>query len=110
MVQVRQAGPEARARLVRDSRGYSEREPYRQAILVLEGDSTVELVPDEGESIRKLRLLTNRAAKEAGRDVKYGETRDGSLLIWLADQDAPRQRRTRRPRNVDPADPAAQVQ
>ncbi len=110
MVQVRQAGPEARARLAKQGRGYSEREPYRQAILALVGDATVELVPDESETIRKLRLLTNRAAKEVGRDVKYGETQEGSLLIWLANQEAPRQRRTRRPRKVDPADPDTQVQ
>ncbi len=104
MVQVRQAGPEARARLAKQGRGYSEREPYRQAILALVGDATVELVPDEGETIRKLRLLTNRAAKEAGRDVKYGETQEGSLLIWLAEPSkagsAPVKRR-RRKRNAD---------
>ena len=109
MVEVRQAGPEARARLAKQGRGYSEREPYRQAILALVGDATVELVPDEGETIRKLRLLTNRAAKEAGRDVKYGETQEGSLLIWLADQEAPRQRRTRRRRKNEPSGEAAQA-
>ena len=108
MVQVRQAGPEARARLVRDSRGYSEREPYRQAILALEGDATVELVPDEGESLRKLKLLTSRAAKEAGRNIKYGETQEGSLLIWRAEADLPHQRRTRRRRKREPTGEVAQ--
>ena len=101
MVEVRQAGPEARARLAKQGRGYAEREPYRQAIRALEGDATVELVPDEGESIRKLRLFTSRAAKEAGRNVKYGETQEGSLLVWLAEQEATRQKRRRR-RKADP--------
>ena len=107
MPKIRQAGPEARARLVKQGRAYSEREPYREAILAIEGDAAVELIPDEGESMRKLKTLTARAAKEVGRAVKYGETQEGTLLVWLAD--APNGRRRRR-RQAEPADLAAQVQ
>ena len=110
VVQVRQAGPEARARLAKQGRGYVERQPYRQAILGLEGNATVELIADEGESMRRLKLLTSRAAQEVGRGVKYGVTQEGSLLIWLAAQDATPQKRTRRRRTSDPADLAAEVQ
>ena len=39
---------------------------------------------------------------------KYGETHEGSLLIGLAEADAPRQRRTRRRRKSEPAGEAAQ--
>jgi hypothetical protein len=45
---------------------------------------TLELIPDDGETLRTLRRATNRAAKEIGRDVKHGETQDGTLLVWLA--------------------------
>ncbi len=109
MVEVRRAGPEARARLAKQGRGYSEREPYRRAILGLAGDATIELIPDEDESLQKLKLLTTRAAREVGTAVKYGETYDGSLLLWRAEADTPRQRRTRRCRTSEPADEAAQA-
>ncbi len=77
MVEVRQAGPEARARLAKHGRGYLEREPYRQAILGLAGDATVELIPDEGESLQRLKLLTGRAAQEVGKayPVRLGDPR-----------------------------------
>ncbi len=107
MVQVRQVGPDARARLAKQGRGYSEREPFHQAILGLAGDATIELIPDEDESLQKLKLLTSRAAREVGTAVKYGETQDGSLLIWLAEADTPRQRRTRRHRKSQPVDEAS---
>ncbi len=110
MVEIRQAGPTARARLAKHGRSYAEREPYRQAILGLAGDATVELIPDAGESLRKLKTLTSRAAREVGTAVKYGKTTDGSLLIWLTEPGAPRQRRTRRRRTANPVDLVAQVQ
>ena len=108
MPEIRRAGPEARARLARRGPREAEREPIRQAIRDLAGDQTLELIPDEGESMRKLKTLATRVAKEAGRPIKYGETHDGSLLVWLAD--APDGRRRRRRRQADPADMAARVQ
>jgi len=96
MPEVRQAGPEARARLVKRSPRDAEREPIRQAIRDLRGDQTLELIPDEGETMRKLKTLASRAANEIGRAVKYGETRDGSLLVWPADAPNGRRRRSRR--------------
>jgi len=92
------------------SQGFVARsQPYRQAILSLASDATVEPIPDEGESLRKLKLLTNRAAREIGRNVKYGETQEGSLLIWLANQEATPQKRRRR-RKAAPADLASKLQ
>jgi hypothetical protein len=51
----------------------------------------------------------NGPYKEVNRQVGYGENEEGTLLVWLEDQEAPRQRRTRR-RNADPENLAAQVQ
>jgi hypothetical protein len=95
--QFHEAGPEARSRLAKRAPRDAEREPIRQAIRELGGDQTLELILDEGESMRKLKLLASRAAKEAG-----------TLLVWLAD--APNGRRRRRRKQADPADSAAQGQ
>jgi hypothetical protein len=44
----------------------------------------LELEPDAGESLRKLRLNVKRAAKEVGREIEHGESETGTLLVWLA--------------------------
>ena len=99
MPQIRQQDSTAKQRLKQRTKGYQEREPYRQAIASLSGDNTVELVPEEGESIRKIKLNLARAAKELGRSVSYGETEQNTVLAWLSDADtAPRRRRGRRPK------------
>ena len=46
----------------------------------------LELEPEEGESLRKLRLNVNRAAKEANRQVDYGVSDEGTLLVWLLER------------------------
>ena len=108
MPEIRNAGPEARARLTKRSPAEIEREPIRQAIRDLRGDQTLELIPDAGETMRKLKMLATRAGKAAGRAIKYGETHDGSLLVWLAD--APNGRRRRRRRQSGPADVTDEAQ
>jgi hypothetical protein len=85
---------EARRRLKSEARGYAERAAYREAIGNLTDDRMLELEPDEGETMRGLKLTVTRAAKEVNRDVRYGESEQGTLLVWLQD----RPRRTRGPR------------
>ena len=104
MPEIRHAGPEARSRLAKRSPADAELEPIRQAIRGLGRDQTLELVPDEGESMWKLKTLATRAANETGRAIRYGETHDGSLLVWLAEE------RRRPRRQADPANVVPQVQ
>jgi len=54
----------------------------------------IELEPDAGESMRRLKVNVSRAAKEVSRPVEYGETETGTLLVWLRD----RPKQTRGPR------------
>ena len=82
MPTIRSLGPDARARLRRQHT--DERAPYRDAIGALAGDRVLELVPYEGESLRTLKSQTSRASTEVGRRVTYGETEEGTLLVWLA--------------------------
>ena len=97
MPTVRVVGPEARARLTRFGvgKGYQQRQPYREAIAGLSGDQMIEVEPEPGETLRQIRVRVARAAKELGQEIRSGETRDGTLLVWLAQ---PRQRRQRRAR------------
>jgi len=77
---------------------YAAQAPYREAIANLGTDRALELEPDEGETLRKLKLLVRRAAKEVGRAVQYGESDEGTLLVWLAGPTTrPGKRRGRRP-------------
>ena len=84
---------EARNRLVKRAPGFDARAPYRQAIANLTADRALELDPDEGETLRKLKLNVARAAKEANRQVAYGESDTGTLLVWLEEAKKPRKRR-----------------
>jgi hypothetical protein len=96
MVTISQAGPDARSRLVRQgagSKAYQLRAPIREAIAALRGEETIELVPDSGESMRHVKLVARRAGQDVGRDIQYGETREDTLLVWLAE---PTRRRRRR--------------
>ena len=91
-------GTEARARLVGGNKADQERQPYREAIVSLDGDQTLEIEPEEGENLRAIRLRVRRAAREVGREVKLEETVNGSLLLWLAEPTQPVRRRRRRRR------------
>jgi hypothetical protein len=88
-------GQEAKNRLHNTSKLYEERGPYREAIANLGQGQMLELEPDAGESIRRLKLLARRAGSEAGREIEYGETEQGSLLVWLAEPSRRRRRSSR---------------
>jgi hypothetical protein len=105
MPTIRTVGPDAKGRLARKSKGDEELVPYREAIANLEGDAMLEVERD-GETMRAIKLRVSRASKQVGKGVRYGETQDGTLLVWLAE--TPRRRRRRR-LEPDPANMAAQV-
>jgi hypothetical protein len=96
MANFRRVSSDAKNRLRQRTRGFQEREPYRTAIGNMSGDDVIEIVPESGETFRKIKLNLSRASKEVGKAITYGETSDGSVLAWLADG-APK-RRGRRPR------------
>ena len=54
----------------------------------LSSDGMLALRPDEGDSIRALKVQVSRAAKAAGRkdDILYGESANGELEVWLRDK------------------------
>jgi hypothetical protein len=90
-----EVGPEARERLVSKSKGYQDRSAYREMLSQVGGGRMMEVRPDEGEGLRKLKVNVRRAANEMKlEDIQYGETEDGALLVW-AEQ---RPRRARQPR------------
>ena len=96
MPTIRTVGAEARARLVRKGTGRDELAPYRAALANLEGDAHLELAPEDNETMRAMKLRVSRASKQVGKDVKYGETQDGTLLVWLSSPTPVRRRRRRR--------------
>ena len=59
----------------------------------LNRDGILALTPDEGDSMRALKVQVSRAANRAGRkdDIQYGENAAGELEVWLRDR--PRQKR-----------------
>jgi hypothetical protein len=105
MPTIRQAGPEARRRLV--TRGQAQLGPYLEAIASLSGEQVIEVELDEGETLRLVRTRVTRASKQLGKPIKCGETQEGTLLVWAGEQ-APRRRR-RRQAEPDPANLAAQA-
>jgi len=84
---------EARNRLKHRTAGYDARAPYRGAIANLTDAHALELTPEAGESIRRMRLNLSRAAKEVNRQIAYGVNDEGNLIVWLEEA-----KRTRRPR------------
>lgn len=109
MVQISRVDASAKQRLKQRTKGYQEREPYRDAVLSLVANSTIEIEPDQGETLRKIKLNLARAAKEVGRAISYGETVEDTVLAWLADADgAPRRRRARRSKAAMAADEPGQ--
>jgi hypothetical protein len=85
---------DARSRLKVRTAGYDARAPYRQAIANLSDARALELTPETGESIRKMRLNLSRAAKEVNRQIAYGLNDEGNLIVWL--EAAKPTRRTRK--------------
>lgn len=68
---------------LRPARNCQDRQPYRDAIAGLVEGGFVEIAPEDGESIRQVKTNVTRAAHEVARAVRYGETKDGTLLVWL---------------------------
>ena len=62
----------------------------------LSSDSVLALTPDDGDSMRALKVQVSRAAKAAGRqdEILYGVNTNDELEVWLRDK--PKQ--TRGPR------------
>lgn len=67
----------------------------------LSKDSILALTPDEGDSMRALKVQVARAAKAAGRqeDILYGENVSGELEVWLREK--PKQTRGPRRNRAD---------
>jgi hypothetical protein len=92
------AGPNAKARLMATSKGFQLRQVYRDNLGKLSEGQIWEVEPESGETLRKLKVNVRRAANELNMNVRYGETHEGTLLIW---SEAPRERGRRgRPRKV----------
>ena len=70
----------------------------------LSSDSLLALSPDEGDSIRALKVQVSRAAKAAGRqdEIVYGENANGELEVWLRER--PKQKRGPRKSKVSAED------
>lgn len=99
MAQIRRVDVSAKYRLTKRTKGYDERQPYREAVASMNGTGMIEVEPEAGETLRKIKLNLARASKEVGRPINYGETADSTVLAWLSDSDAaPRKRRARRPK------------
>lgn len=101
MAQFREVDISAKQRVKQRTKGYQEREPFRQAVSNLTTDKVIEIAPENGESLRKLKLNVARAAKEVTRNVSYGETTDNTIIVWLADGEAGQKRRRARRKDGD---------
>ncbi len=80
---------EALTRAVRKSKGYAEREELRGRISSLTNDDVLELQPEDGESLRKIKVAAKWAAKDVGCSILYDETREGTLLVYLGSKPQP---------------------
>ncbi len=96
MAQIRTVDATAKRRLKKRSKTDQERDQYRLAIAQLGQQGMIEVEPEDGETLRKIKLNLSRAAKDGGVTIKYGETHDNTILVWLADP--PTRRRGRRPK------------
>jgi hypothetical protein len=81
--------PDAKARLIATTKGYQQRQVYRDNLGKLSEGQVWEVEPESGETLRKLKVNVRRAANELNMNIRYGETREGTLLIW---SEAPRER------------------
>ena len=99
----REVGPEARERLARKGKGYQERRVYHEHLSQLPDGKSFEIRPDEGESLRRIKGNVSRAARELDLKIRYGETPEGTLLVWgdSASEQKGRGRRRRPPEGAD---------
>ena len=96
-----EASPDARLRVVQRGKGYQQREVYREHLSQLSDNRLWEIRPEGDETLRQLKVNVRRAANELDLNVRYGETQDGTLLVWA--EDAPQKRRRGRPRKPQEA-------
>lgn len=101
MAHIREVDISAKQRVKQRTKGYQEREPFRQAVTNLTPDKAIELAPENGESLRKLKLNLARAAKEVQRNITYGETVDNKIVAWLEDGSTGGKRRRRTKKESD---------
>jgi len=92
-----EAAPDARERLIKRSKGFDARGIYREYLSQLEGGKMWEIAPEEGETLRKLKVNVRRAANELNLIIGYGDSEDGTLVVWL---EQARERRSRRSRKT----------
>lgn len=91
----REAGADAKQRLVPTSKGYQQRQIYRDHLSGLREGMYREIQPEGDETLRKLKVNVRRASNELGMNIRYGETKQGTLLVW---PEPPRERTGRRGR------------
>ncbi len=90
-----EARPDARQRLVKVSKGFQQRQAYRDGLNTLAEGKDLEIEPESDESLRKLKVNIRRAANEMNVNIGYGDLDDGRLLVW---SESPRERGARRGR------------
>lgn len=101
MAQFRKVEVTAKQRVKQRTKGYQEREPFRQAVADLTPDSAIEVAPEGSESLRKLKLNLARAAKEVNRNISYGETGDNMIVAWLDEGNSGQKRRRARRKDAE---------
>ena len=55
--------------------------------------------------MRAVKLRVTRAARQDNKDGRYGDTTDGSVLVWLASPTRRRGRRRAAPKDTLTSDP-----
>jgi hypothetical protein len=101
MAKIAFADPSVWDQAKKPTKGYGERDELRKALADLETeDQVLEITPEEGETLRKLKVMTKWAAKEVGREIRYAETLTGSLAVRLERQRTPGEARRGRPPRV----------
>lgn len=97
----REAPPEAKQRLLSTSKGSQQRQIYRENLARLNEGKMLEIQPEGEETLRKLKVNVRRAANELSIPVAYGETSEGTLLVWSEPQQERGGRRGRPRRSGD---------
>lgn len=79
------------------------REVYIETVQAMIADGQPrQLVPDEGETLRKMKVNLTRSANEFDVRLTMSETRQGTLIVQL-DNTPVKAKKTRAPRIVQPA-------
>ena len=84
------------------AKGPDRLQPYTEAIRGLSGGQMIEVEPEDGETLRQVKFRLTRASKQAGVEIRSGETTGGTVLVWRAEA-TPTRRRGRKPREAAPA-------